>query len=63
MDVATREIIGCHVGDRSAQSTQALWSSLPCRYRQSARLYINHWQAYACVLPSKRHFAVDKDSG
>ncbi|XHX75933.1 MAG: IS1 family transposase [Stenomitos frigidus ULC029] len=63
LDVATREIIGCHVGDRSAQAAQALWDSLPRRYRQYARLYTDHWEAYACVLPSKRHFAVDKASG
>lgn len=63
MDRATREIIGCHVGDRSAQSAQALWESLPRHYRQYARIYTDHWEAYAVVLPSKRHFAVDKDSG
>ncbi|MEX0271432.1 IS1 family transposase [Leptolyngbyaceae cyanobacterium UHCC 1019] len=63
MDAATREIIGCLVGDRSQESAQALWDSLPRRYRQYARIYTDHWEAYACVLPSKRHFAVDKDSG
>lgn len=63
MDVGTREIIGCHVGDRSQQSAQALWDSLPRRYRQYARIYTDHWEAYACVLPSKRHFAVGKESG
>jgi insertion element IS1 protein InsB len=63
IDAATREIIGCHVGDRSQISAQALWDSLPQRYRQYARIYTDHWEAYACVLPSKRHFSVDKDSG
>lgn len=63
IDAATREIIGCHVGDRSQVSAQALWDSLPQRYRQYARIYTDHWEAYACVLPSKRHFPVDKDSG
>jgi insertion element IS1 protein InsB len=63
MDRASREIIGCHVGDRSAESAQALWQSLPRPYRQYARIYTDRWDAYANVLPSKRHFAVDKDSG
>jgi IS1 family transposase len=63
MDRASREIIGCHVGDRSAQSARALWQSLPRQYRQYARIYTDHWDAYASVLPSKRHFAVDKESG
>ncbi|BAU41290.1 IS1 transposase [Leptolyngbya sp. O-77] len=38
-------------------------SSLPRQYRQYARIYTDHWEAYRSVLPSKRHFAVDKDSG
>ncbi len=63
IDVSTREIIGCPVRDRSAQSAPALWDSLPRRYRQYARLYTDHWEAYAGVLPSKRHFAVGKESG
>jgi insertion element IS1 protein InsB len=63
MDVATREIIGCHIGDRSQVSAQALWDSLPGRYRQYARIYTDHWEAYACVLPSKRHFSVGKETG
>jgi len=63
LDRETREIIGCHIGDRSEASARALWHSLPRRYRQYARIYTDHWEAYACVLPSKRHFAVDKDSG
>ncbi len=61
--VATRASIGCHVGDRSQASAHALWDSLPCRYRQDARIDTDHWEASACVLPSKRPFAVDKDAG
>jgi len=63
IDRETREIIRCHVGDHSAESAQALWDSLPRRYRQYARIYTDYWEAYACVLPSKRHFAVGKESG
>ena len=63
MDAETREIIGCHVGDRSRTSAVALWQSLPAVYRQCARVYTDHWEAYETVIPSKRHFAVDKQSG
>jgi insertion element IS1 protein InsB len=63
LDAATREIIGCHIGDRSQVSAKALWDSLPRRYRQYARIYTDHWEAYACVLPSKRHFSVGKETG
>ena len=34
IDVKTREVIGCHIGDRSKASAQALWDSLPSVYRQ-----------------------------
>lgn len=63
IDAAIWEIIGCHVGDRSQTSAKVLWRSLPQRYRQYACIYTDHWEAYACVLPSKRRFPVDQDSG
>jgi IS1 family transposase len=36
---------------------------MPPVYRQSAVIYTDHWSAYDSVLPSKRHYSVDKDSG
>jgi insertion element IS1 protein InsB len=32
MDAETREIIGCHIGDRSRESAIALWQSIPAVY-------------------------------
>ena len=63
LDRTTREIIGCHIGDRSSHSAKALWQSLPAVYRQCAVLFTDGLEAYGCVLPSKRHFPVSKDSG
>lgn len=63
LDVATREIVGCYIGDRSSNSALALWQSMPSVYRQCAIVYTDYWEAYAKVLPSKRHCAVGKDSG
>ena len=63
IDAQTREIIGLHIGDRSAQSARQLWQSLPGIYRQCALIYTDYWESYACVLPSKRHRAVGKESG
>ena len=63
LDAETREIIGLHVGDRSAQSAEALWNSLPALYRQCAVFYTDDWQAYQGVLPRTRHRVVSKDSG
>jgi insertion element IS1 protein InsB len=63
IDAETREVIGCHIGDRSRASAKALWESLPAVYRQCAKVYTDFWEAYVTVIPSKRHEAVGKDSG
>jgi insertion element IS1 protein InsB len=63
MDADTREIIGCHIGDRSRASALALWQSLPPVYRQCAQVYTDYWEAYETVIPSQRHRAVGKESG
>lgn len=55
MDVVTREIVGCYIGDRSGKSAQALWDSLPAVYRQCAVCYSDFWVSYPLALPSKRH--------
>ncbi|MEP0819789.1 IS1 family transposase [Trichocoleus desertorum GB2-A4] len=63
LDADTRELIGAHVGDRSAQSAQRLWDVLPTVYRQCAVIYTDAWEAYQQVLPRKRHRVVSKSSG
>lgn len=63
LDAATREVVGCWIGDRSQTSAQKLWESLPAVYRQCAVFYTDGWDAYGCVLPSKRHRVVSKESG
>ena len=63
IDRATREIIGCYIGDRTRLSARKLWASLPSIYRQCAVAYTDFWQAYCNVIPSKRHKAVGKESG
>jgi insertion element IS1 protein InsB len=63
LDVETREIVGCHIGDRSAESALGLWQSMPGVYRQCAVMYTDEWEAYKAVLPSKRHQAVGKETG
>jgi IS1 family transposase/transposase-like protein len=63
MDVKTREVIGCHIGDRSRASARQLWQSLPAVYRQCAKVYTDYWEAYEGVIPSTRHCAVGKETG
>lgn len=63
LDVETREIVGCYIGDRSGASAKALWQSLPAVYRQCAVCDTDFWVSYLVALPSKRHRAVGKETG
>lgn len=63
LERATRKIVGFALGDRSENTCKALWKSLPADYRKRAVIYTDHWDSYKSVLPSKRHRAVDKNSG
>jgi insertion element IS1 protein InsB len=63
MNRETREIVGMAIGARTKMTAQKLWASLPPVYRQCAVCYTDFWDAYAAILPSKRHRAVGKESG
>ena len=55
--------MGLAFGDRSSDTCQELWNSLPRDYRKRAVMYSDFWLAYTEILPSKRHFAVGKETG
>lgn len=59
----TGEIVGVAIGARTKATARKLWASLPAVYRECAICYTDFWQAYAAILPSKRHRAVGKESG
>ncbi len=63
LDKETREIVGVYIGDRSKESAQKFWESLPPVYRQCAVYYTDFWTAYEEIFPTNRHKAVGKDSG
>jgi IS1 family transposase len=63
LDRDTREIVGVAIGARDEATARQLWASLPSVYRQCAVAYSDFWEAYATVLPRKRHRAVGKESG
>ena len=63
LDIETRKIVGIHVGSRDCEGAQALWDSLPPVYRQCAICYTDFWEAYAHVIPFKRHRQVGKETG
>jgi IS1 family transposase len=60
LDRDTGEIVGCAMGKRDEATAREVWESLPPVYRQCAVCYRDFWEAYACVLPSKRHRPVGK---
>jgi hypothetical protein len=47
IDAQTRQIIALHVGDRSRDSAQELWSKIPLVYREQAIFHL----AKAAALP------------
>lgn len=63
LDRDTREIVGCAIGPRTKETAQQLWDSLPPVYRQCAVCYSDFWDAYARIIPGKRHRPVSKKSG
>ena len=60
IDVKSRQIVAFHVGDRSGQSAEALWKSIPEWYRQHATFYTDGWCAYEGVIPDHQHRVVNK---
>ena len=58
-----RQIIGLHMGGRSAEDAQKLWESIPLFFRENAHFFSDYWQAYQTILDPEKHFAVGKDSG
>lgn len=63
IDIDSKEIVGCYVGNRDKQGADGLWKSLPPLYRQCAVCYTDFWSAYEEIFPYKRHRPVDKKSG
>jgi IS1 family transposase len=63
IDRETREVVGVALGDRSERTARQLWESLPAVYRQCAVCHTDFWDAYGCVLPSKRHRPGGKEQG
>ena len=63
IDMETREIVGLYVGSRDKKGANGLWASLPSVYRQCAVYYTDFWESYKTIFPSKRYYAVGKETG
>jgi len=60
LDKQTRQILACHIGDRSRDSAKQLWAKIPARYRERATFYTDQYAAYIGVIPAAQHKAVTK---
>jgi IS1 family transposase/DNA-directed RNA polymerase subunit RPC12/RpoP len=56
-------IVGCFIGDRSAETARKLWESMPAAYQQRADFYTDFWDAYNKALPHERHYPCGKEDG
>jgi IS1 family transposase len=62
MDTKSRQSIVLHVGDRSRDSTQGLWASIPAVYQQHAKFHTDQYAVYTGVIPAERHKAITKEA-
>jgi insertion element IS1 protein InsB len=60
MDAITRQVIAFHVGDRSQDSAEQLWATLPVVYRERAMFYTDQYAVYKGVIPPARHRSISK---
>ena len=58
----THQVVGFYIGDRSVQSLQHLWFSLPADYRRKL-VYTDFYQAYAQWFAPSQHRPSGKGSG
>lgn len=63
LNPANRQILAVHVGGRGTEDAALFFEKIPQIFRENASFFTDYWEAYACVIPEKIHFAVGKDSG
>lgn len=58
-----RQIVAFHVGSRGQKDAQIFYDLIPDIFKQEGAFFTDYWNAYSCVIPEEKHFAVGKDSG
>ena len=58
----TRQVVAYAIGDRSKQTCQRLWESIPDNYR-AGHCFTDFWTVYQAVIPEEQHTAVGKEPG
>ena len=49
-----------YVGDRSRESANALWATIPAVYQAHATFHTDQYDVYTGVIPAERHKAITK---
>jgi len=62
MEATSRQIIACHVGDRSRDSGKELWANIPRVYREQATFHTDQYAVYQGVIPAAQHRAITKNA-
>ena len=58
----TSQVVAYALGDRSKETCQKLWNSIPEAYLVG-HCYSDFWRAYQAVIPEGQHTAVGKETG
>jgi IS1 family transposase len=58
----TRQVVAYAVGDRTKETCEKLWDSVPEEYRKG-HCFSDFWKAYQAVIPEDQHTAVGKETG
>jgi IS1 family transposase len=61
LETRSRRIVGVAFGDRSEQTAQKLFQSLPIYYQQQGIFFTDSWKSYN-VLPRQQHFAINRST-
>jgi insertion element IS1 protein InsB len=56
-------VVGCFIGDRSAEGAKGLLASIPAEIRENAEFYTDFWDAYEKIFPKEQHYSCGKDEG
>jgi IS1 family transposase/transposase-like protein len=63
LDRKNRLIVGVYFGDRSRETAEKFWKSLPVKYQKNAQAYTDFWQSYCEVIPNEQHHRCRKSEG
>ena len=58
----TRQVVSYAIGDRSKETCQKLWDTIPLAYR-TGKCFTDFYSAYKSIIPQDQHYPVGKQTG